>query len=628
MSLGRSILRHPFLASPVLALAVCLSVAGLVRMGFLEPLELQGYDLLVRNRGFPPAHPGLVFVDFDDATLDALGVFPVPRSVMADVIDKLAVGEPDLIGLDMLLSEKRPNEEAGEKRLVEALATAGNVILISNFATLQLAPSEPLPEFREQALDVAFGNMIVDADGFIRRMYLGVRTEGYKAVSFPVALATNHLQKPLEPGRPGTFRLGSVEVPVDDSGFAASLIGFWSPHPAAVVPVKDLLAPGFDIASVKGKVVIIGQSSSKGKDLFATPIFRAGVAGSSMVSGPEIHAAAVATLLTGRTMAIQPPRVLWLLNLLVAFVVVALVIALRPPYAVLPVAAAVAGAYLGAQYLFSVPQVWMRFVSTEAVILLALPVGLAFRFLQERQLKAEAEAERGELMGLFGRYVSPDVAAEIWRRKGEIVLAGEEKTATVVFTDIRNFTGLTANQPSAEVLAWLNDYFTAMSGVIDRHRGFINKFIGDGMMIVFGVPLAGDPREDACRAVRAGLEMLDRVEALNVEQQGTGRPHLGIGVGIHTGPLTAGNVGAQNRLEYSVIGETVNLASRLESLCKEFKSPLILSPTTEELVRGDFPTAPLGETQVRGFEGKIKIYTVRPAARAGADPGEKAAVSG
>jgi class 3 adenylate cyclase/CHASE2 domain-containing sensor protein len=613
MSAGRWILRHPFAASPVIALGVCLAVAGLVRMGFLEPLELQGYDLLVRKRGFPPPHPDLVFVDFDDATLDALGVFPVPRAAMAEVLEKVAAGGPELIGLDMLLSEKRPNEAEGEKRLVEVLGNAGNVILISNFATLQLAPSEPLPEFRDQALDVAFGNLIVDADGFIRRMYLGVRTADYKAVSFPVALATNYLQKPLEPARPGTFRLGSVEVPVDDSGFAASLVGYWSPHPAAVLPARRVLDPAFQPGTLKGKVVVVGQSSSKGKDLFATPIFRAGVAGESLMSGPEIHLAAIATLLTGRTMSIQPPRVLWLANLVLAFAVIALVIALRPSYAVVGVAAVLAGTYLAAQHLFSSSQVWMRFVSTEAVILLALPTGLAFRFLQERQLKAEAEAERGELMGLFGRYVSPDVAAEIWRRKAEIVLAGEEKTATVVFTDIRNFTGLTANKPSAEVLAWLNDYFTAMSGVIDRHKGFINKFIGDGMMIVFGVPLEGDPREDACRAVRAGLEMLERVEAFNVEQAGTGRPHIGIGVGVHTGPLTAGNVGSRDRLEYSVIGETVNLASRLESLCKEFKSSLILSPTTEELVRGDFPTEPLGETQVRGFEGKIKIYTVRPA---------------
>lgn len=620
MSVGPSILRHPFLASPVLALAVCLAIAGLVRMGFLESLELQGYDLLVRMRGFPPPHPDLVFVDFDDATLDALGVFPVPRAVMAEVLDKVAAGEPELIGLDILLSERRPNEAGGEKRLAEVLGNAGNVILISNFATLQLAPSEPLPEFRDQALDVAFGNMILDGDGFIRRMYLGVRTESYKAVSFPVALATNYLQKPLEPGRPGTFRLGSTEIPVDDSGFAASLIGYWSPHPATVVPAQRVLDPGFQAGPLKGKIVIVGQSSSKGKDLFATPIFRAGVAGGSMVSGPDIHAAAIATLLSGRTMSVQPRRVLWLANVILAFAVVALVIALRPPYAVVAVATALAGTYLAAQHLFSASQVWMRFVSTEAVIFLALPTGLAFRFLQERELKAEAEAERGELMGLFGRYVSADVAAEIWRRRDEIVLAGEEKTATVVFTDIRNFTGLTANKPSAEVLAWLNDYFTAMSGVIDRHKGFINKFIGDGMMIVFGVPLEGDPREDACRAVRAGLDMLERVEEFNAEQR-AGRPHIGIGVGIHTGPLTAGNVGSRDRLEYSVIGETVNLASRLESLCKDFKTSIILSPTTEELVRGDFPTEPLGDTQVRGFEGKIKVYTVRPAAQAAAKAG-------
>ncbi len=609
--IGRWILQRPLLTSPFIAGLVCLAVWGLSRAGLLEPAELQGYDRLVNARGFTPPHTDLAFVDFDDESIATLGVYPIPREVLAQILEIIAAGGPEVIGLDVLLSEKRPAEAEGERRLAAALGKAGNVVLVSNFGSRQLPPSEPLPDFKEQSLDVAFGNMIVDGDGFVRRMYLGVRSKDYAGVSFPVALATNFLQKPLEPGRLGRFRLAGNEIPLDDSGFDASLIGYWSEHPAQVFPAQRVLEPGFDPAPLKGKVVIVGQSSSKAHDRFATPVFRASV-GRRWVSGPEIHAAAVATLLTGRTMGIVQPPTLWAVNVLLAWGVVLLVILLRPAFAVAAAAMAVVGTYFAAQQLFVASHFWMRFVSTEAGLLLALPAELGFRFLQERQLKSEAEAERKELMSIFGRYVSADVAAEIWRRRGEIVLAGEEKTGTVLFSDIRNFTGISAGKPSKEVLAWLNDYFTAMSDVIHRHHGFLNKFIGDGMMVVFGVPLAGDPKDDACRAVRASLEMFERVVAFNAEDV-PGRPKIKIGVGIHTGVLTAGNVGSKDRLEYSVIGETVNLASRLESLCKDFKTNLVLSPRAEELVRGEFPTELLGETAVRGFEGKINVYTVKGA---------------
>jgi adenylate cyclase len=612
--MDRWILQRPLLASPFVAALVCLAIWGFGRVGLLEQAELQGYDRLVQARGFPPPHRDLVFVDFDDESVSALGVFPIPRAVLAELLERIATGEPEVIGLDILLSEKRPAEAEGEAKLAAALANAGNVVLVSNFGSQELMASEPLPEFRQHALDVAFGNMRLDGDGFVRRMYLGVRTPGYTAISFPVALATNFLQKPLEPAGPAVFRLGDSLIPLDDSGFPVSLIGYWSPHPAQVVPAQRALGSDFEPASLKGKIVIVGQSSSKGQDHFNTPVFRA-EGGEKLVSGPEIHAAAVATLLTGQTVGALSARSLATLSLLLSWAVVLVVIRSRPGYALVAVGLAMVGTYLAARHLFIGYHLWMRFISTEATILLALPAGLGFRFLQERQLKAEAEAEQKELMNLFGRYVSSEVAAEIWRRRGEIVLAGEEKTATVLFSDIRNFTGLTAGKPSAEVLAWLNSYFTAMSEVVQNNGGFLNKFIGDGIMVVFGVPLGAGDREDACRAVRTGLEMLERVEVFNLEQ-GEGRPHIKIGVGIHTGPLTAGNVGSNNRVEYSVIGETVNLASRLESLCKEFKTPIVLSPSTEELVRGEFDTELLGDASVRGFEGKFHLYSVRPKASA------------
>jgi CHASE2 domain-containing sensor protein/class 3 adenylate cyclase len=618
VSLGL-ILKRPLLASALLAALVVLAVAGASGIGLLETAELEAYDLLVRSQPAPPPAQSVAIVDFDDETFDRLRVFPAPRAILAEVIEKIASGRPELIGLDVLLSEKRPGEAEGERRLAAAVADAGNVILADNFGGPQLAPSEPLPEYKQNALDVGFVNLALDRDGFVRRMYLGLRTIEYTGLSFPVALVTNYVQKPLEPGRRGGFRIGFTEIPLDGSGQPACLIGYWTPRPAEVVSAARLLDDSFDAGRFHGRIVIVGQGSSKAQDRFMTPLFRSsGAETGRLVPGPEIHAAAVATLLTGRIVRPLDPRILWAANLALAFAVIAAAIRSRPARGVLLVVLAALGAFAVAEYAFASERMWIRFVSSEAVAVLALPAVLGFRFLEERRLKAEAEADREQLMGLFGRYVSSDVAAEIWRRRNEIELAGEERTATVLFSDIRNFTGLTAGKGSSEVLTWLNDYFTEMSDVVKRNQGFLNKFIGDGLMVVFGVPLGKSVHEDACRAVRTAIEMLERVQDLNKERP-PGRPELRIGIGIHTGPLTAGTVGSRDRLEYSVIGETVNLASRLEGLCKELKTCIVLSPTTEELVRDDFETAPLAEAQVRGFDGRIEVYTLRTQAPAAVD---------
>jgi len=615
--------KRPLLASAILAGLVVLLVAGSSRLKLLESAELEAYDLLVRRSPLPPALETLAIVDFDDETFARLGVFPAPRATLAEVLETIAAGGPELIGLDILLSEKRPAEADGERRLAAALATAGNVILVDNFGGPQLAPSEPLPEFKEQALDTGFANLLLDGDGFVRRMSLGLRTPEYQGVSFPVSLVTNYLQKPLEPGRQGGFRIGTTEIPLDGSGAPACLIGYWTPRPARVVSAARVREPGFDPTVFRGRIVIVGQSSSKAQDRFATPLFRLrGPDGARrLVPGPEIHAAAVSTLLTGRIVRPLSARALWAANLLLAWLVIALAIRMRPAYAALVVAAAALGTWVVAEHAFVSARLWIRFISTEAVVLLALPAVLGFRFLEERRLKSEAEADREQLMGLFGRYVSSDVAAEIWRRRSEILLAGEERTATVLFSDIRNFTGLTAGKGSGEVLAWLNDYFTAMSEVVMGNQGFLNKFIGDGLMVVFGVPLGTSVREDARRAVKTAIEMLDRVEELNADRP-PGRPELKIGIGIHTGPLTAGTVGSRDRLEYSVIGQTVNLASRLEGLCKELNTCLVLSPSTEVLVRDSFATAPLAQARVRGFEGTMEVHTLRQQLRPEPHPAE------
>ena len=601
------------LAALALAVLVTLLVAVVVRLGLLEGVEYQGYDFLLSTDALPPPDE-LVFVDFDNAAMETWHVSRVPRDKLARVVARASEAGAEVIGIDVLLDEKRGAGEDAE--LSKAIGDAGNVVLSRIDGAEELPASEPLAEFGQRATNTGFVNLPVDSDGCIRRMILWTGTRGSVAKSFPVVIAESYLGQPLKVGRPGTYLLGEREVYAAPDAVHTALIGEWSSSPVRTVPVMHFLAPDFDPGMAKGKIVLVGQSSAKGNDRHPTPLHPPG-GGRQMLSGTEVHAAAVASLLHGRTIQKLPLAPLWTLNLLLIGLIVLFVVRWR---FVVGVAATLAGmffCYLLAQGLFG-RGVWMPFLSTDAGVLLALPAGLSYRYLNERKLKAQSDAERQELMGLFGRYVSPEVASEIWQRRQEIVLGGQERTVTILFSDIRNFTQLTEGEPSAHVLSWLNEYFTAMDEVIRENGGFLNKFIGDGLMVIFGVPLSTDAEADACHAVETAIEMLERVEELNRNHAGDATfPQLRIGVGIHTGKVTAGNVGSRNRLEYSVIGEAVNLASRLEAVTKEFETPLVMSPQTHALVRNHFVTCTLGETLVRGFSEKIQIFTATKSVTAG-----------
>jgi adenylate cyclase len=605
----------------IVVAALSLLIGGIVaaleskRDGFLDALNLQGYDLLVKYQRYlhkTPPSSRIFNVDFDEETVRKYNAFPIPRLLLADVIAKLASAKPAVIGVDIILD--LPRLEADDKHLAKVIDDAGNVILISEYG-FDHPGNEPLGDFKKAAAGVAFGDLPTDEDGSVRRMFLKITKADYKRLSLPVALADYFSDQHLRPGGPGFLLFGSRKIPLatteldsEDSAW----IHFHPSAPTTVIPVKMLLSDDFDPRVLQGKIVLVGQSSEMGKDLFTSPFTRSGatVAGRSMLSGTEIHAAATETLLSGNALrAVQPvPRVA--LGLALAFIVVVLAFRNRWYVAVAVCVVLAACTFLTALVLFSEAHLWLPFVSTEASLLIALPAGLGYRSIEERRLKNRMEAERGQLMGLFERYVSADVAAEIWKNKDAIVLAGEERVATILFSDIRSFTAMTCGVPSQQVLAWLNRYLTAMDEVIKENRGFLNKFIGDGIMVVFGAPLSEGPGEDACRAVRCALEMLVSIDKWNATKP-AGEPSLKIGIGIHTGQVTAGNVGSPSRLEYSVIGDTVNLASRLEALTKDKGVPIVLSPATFEYIQAQFSAVSLGETPVRGFKEPIPLYTVK-----------------
>jgi adenylate cyclase len=599
----------PLIASLVLAGAVCALTAGLARTAWFSFAELQGYDLLTASLGPATPYGNVVVVDFDEAAVRAYNAFPIPRDLLSRVVAKISAGEPAVIGLDVLLD--KPRGDAQDHELADTINRAGNVVLVEEYGFGHIPPSAPLPGFRDAAAGVAFGDLPRDDDGVIRRMFFDAVSSDYKGLSFPVAIADLYSNRHLRPGTKSFVMFGDRKVFLSGTNPDSAWIRFHPSLPARQVSVINLLDRNFGVSQFAGKMVLVGQSSSFGKDVYDTPAshFRQLSDDRPLLSGTEIHAAAIETVLEGESVRMLGSWPLWFLNFLLALSGIFLIINVRPLYGIGPLFAGILGVYCLAQFLFA-QHVWMKFVSTEAGLLLALSGGCGYRFWEERRLKGFAEAERRHLMELFERYVSPEVAAEIWNRRDEIVLAGEERVATVLFSDIRNFTALTAGKPSSEVLSWLNLYLTEMSEVVSRNGGFLNKFIGDGIMVVFGAPISHGTEEDSCAAVQTSLDMLAHVAEMN-EHAAPDQPRLKIGIGLYTGPLTVGNVGSPKRLEYSVIGETVNMASRLEALTKKFGTDIVMSLATRECVRHRFATICLGETEVRGFQGRLPVFAVK-----------------
>ncbi len=244
---------------------------------------------------------------------------------------------------------------------------------------------------------------------------------------------------------------------------------------------------------------------------------------------------------------------------------------------------------------------------SQAVVRTADEIGhLAERFNEMQQ----GLADRERVKTLFGQYLTAEVSEAILG--GEVDLEGQMVEATILFADIRNFTGISERLSPRETVALLNEYLNHMIEVILQEEGIIDKFIGDGLLAVFGAPVQSEKHRE--QAVRAALAMHEKLADMNRRRQSQGRFPLSIGIGIHTGPVIAGNLGNQNKLEYTVIGDTVNLASRIETLTKQFQAPILVSQATWEALpssfKGTLEYTPRNSISVRGKQEKVNLIEI------------------
>jgi len=556
-------------------LAAC-AVTGASAMGYLESLQARALDLLIYLQS-PRQPSGLVIVAIDDAAFDALGRRqPLPRDYLARVLRGVTRAGAVVIGLDISLrTASVPEDDRAMAAAITDLGVRGDHRLV--VAGTALPPTGPLadPALRRIVVTSA-PDVPVDADAVVRRAALGV-------------------------GRAPTFAAAVAGVPASDPN-AVYRINFIGPAGSFLTIPSDAVAAigdaGVDIAGdnpLRGRTVLVGGTFVDGRDIHQTPY--------GFMPGVEIQANIVHMLATGSL--VRPAG--WLAGFAVQLVAILfaglVMVAMRPLWGT---AICLAGALLlgvPASYLaFSRGGYWVDFLLPVAVTSL---LGVGADILSKRRLR-----------DALGRYVSPEVAARVERNPGD--LEGERRQVSILFTDLRGFTTLSERMAPEQMAARLTEYFDAMTAAIFVRRGMVNDFIGDAILAVFGAPL--DDPEHARHAVLSALAMVETLAELNERWSVEGLPPLRMGVGIHTGEVFAGNVGRAGKVKYAVVGDTVNLASRVEGLNKEMGTTMLVTEATYRAAGLDVEVKDRGPVSVKGREELVRVYEVIGPHR-DADPG-------
>jgi adenylate cyclase len=504
------------------------------------------------------------------------------------VIDRLRRAGAKTIAVDLEFTQQ--TDVADDNALIEAIGRAhGKVVLAASEVepggrTDVFGGPSLLRELGARAAEVRLRkDKEVDSDGVVRR--LGYSYNGLR--SFPVVSAEVFTGKPIASSQ---FEDGSL--PIDYAG---------PPETIHSIPYAKVLAGQFPPSAVAGKIAIIGVSDPILGDIHATP-----TTGGGQMAGPEIQANATSTLLLGVPLRDAPT---WLDVLLIVLLGIAVPLGslrLRGWRSLLDAVALAIAFTIATQITFN-----SGAIVTFVYPLLALAIGtlgtLAVLYVGEA-------IERERVRDVFTRFVPAGVVDEVLASTNEnLRLGGVERDCTVMFSDLRGFTSFSENQPAGFVIEVVNHYLNEMSEAILAAGGTLIAYMGDGIMAVFGAPLAQDDHAD--RAVAAAREMVGpRLARFNawIAEQGFDRT-FEMGVGLNSGPVMAGNVGSEQRVEYTAIGDTTNTASRLEAMTKDSDAMVFIADSTRERMRGS--TAALscvGEFDVRGRKGKLTLWTIAP----------------
>ena len=654
------------------ARAVCLVLLfALIPLRLADPrplaeLRARTFDLfqvlLPREQTSRP----VVIVDIDEDSLKDIGQWPWPRTTVADLITKITDLGALAIGFDIIFAEPdRMSPSIAERsfRGIDAETRAKLDSLPSNDAVFadairhsrvvvgQVGSAHVDPRTKaEQGLQTGFairgpdptGFLVTfpgllrnvlpieeaaagrglfsinpEIDGSIRRVPMIMEAQGTVVPSLTmemlrvVSRASAILVRVNEAGVQAVAVPG-LEVPTDPHG--QLWVHFNKHDPARYVSAKDVLEGKVSPDRLRGRLVLIGTSATGLLDIKTTPLDR-------VIPGVEVHAQILESVLTKSTL-VNPNYAIGAELVLAVLLGIGVIIAapmLSPTVNVVFGALLIAGLIGLSLYLFVAQNLLIDFtypLISSWLIYLVLTFVNYFREQKQRQ----------QIRSAFGYYLSPHMVEELARSPDKLVLGGEERRMTILFSDVRGFTTISEHYKDDPqgLTRLMNRFLTPLTNAIIERKGTIDKYIGDAIMAFWNAPL-DDPEQEA-NACEAALQMLQRAETLNgelkseAEASGGDYMPLRVGIGLNTGPCVVGNMGSDLKFNYSVLGDTVNLASRLEARTKDYRLPMVIGSRTAEIAKDKFATMEIDLILVKGKKQPEAVFTVLGRAEVGQDP--------
>jgi adenylate cyclase len=637
---------------------------------FLRFMELKALDLRMVYRGALPAGPETVIVTIDEKSLSELGRWPWPRTTLARLVDTLKGYGAKAVGFDIVFAEPDANSSlktvadltkevktlgVGDQRiygllaekqkladtdaaLARAIERAKNVTLgyffhisekeVGHLTEEQIAAGEKdiansryqmvragtgasdaplvrayaaqpsLPQLTEAGENSGYFNSFPDSDGVIRWSPLVIKFRDYYYSSLALSMIVQYLDWPMLVLNIAEYGVDSValdklKIPTNEGG--RMLIKYLGPGKTFPhYSIADILAGRLPAEKFKGKIVLVGATATGIYDMRVTPF-------SAVYPGVEIHANVIDNILHGNFLVHSG----WTKFLdMCTIVLVGLIMGIAVPrvkaVAGIALCLALIGAFVGANVtIFTRTNTWLNLIYPVLTMMTAYLGITIYRYVTE-------EREKKKIRGAFQYYLTASVVNEIIKDPSKLKLGGDKKHLSVMFSDIRGFTSIAEKLSPEELVRLLNEYLTAMTDIVFKYDGLLDKYIGDAIMAVFGAPL--EQPDHAMRACRTGIEMMAKLQQLRTKWSAEGRPDVNIGVGINSGDMVVGNMGSEMRFDYTVMGDSVNLASRLEGTNKEYGTNIIISEFTHAIVKDEMYCRELDAVRVKGKKLPVRLY--------------------
>jgi adenylate cyclase len=622
----------------------------------VQELRVRTFDMfqLIDPRA-KAAHP-VTIVDIDDKSLAKLGQWPWPRTTIADVINSLtnlgavAIGfdvvfsEADRLNPDIVARQMRNLDEATRARLSElptndqiladavkrsrvVLGETGQRVISSELdKTLPFTGVATIGEDNAERFLFEFPGLLrnvpviekvaagrglftikAERDGLIRRVPMIMRAQGVTMPSLSLEILRVVTGTPtllIRTDKVGikSVRLKGLEIPTDQNG--QLWVHYARQDPSLYVSASDLLEGNVSPSKISGKLVLIGTGAVGLNDIKTTPV-------SSTMPGVEIHAQVLESVLSGA--AISRPNYALGVELVAALIIGLLVIILTPnlgPVRLVLVGAMFAAILVGLSWFFYAQYRYLIDFTYPLLSTTAIYLTLIFAsFVREQQ-------QRKQIRGQFAQYMSPVLVEQLAQAPERLVLGGEEREMTIMFSDVRGFTTIseTYKHDPQGLTALMNRFLTPLTNAILARKGYIDKYMGDAIMAFWNAPL--DDREHEINACEAAIDMLEKIDEVNKEreQEAADGGHvyipLNVGIGLNTGIGVVGNMGSDLKFNYSVLGDSVNLASRLEGQTKDYGFPIIVGSKTALAAKDRFAILELDFIMVKGKTEPEVIYAI------------------